>query len=154
MIQKLVMTWTMGRITEKHEKWEMHTLGPAISRENWNRGNEPQTILNENMGRNSKTWKIRNTHCWTWNMARYSKTWKWNTSTVGPGIMQGNWKTRKWDTNTIWPGIWWEVLKNIEKKEMCPVGPGVWRETENHGKWETHNERPGIWQEIVKTVKS
>ena len=39
-------------ITEKCEKWEMHTIGPGIWRENW------------------KSRKIRNTHFRTWNMAR------------------------------------------------------------------------------------
>ena len=39
------MTWNMGRITEKHEKWEIHTVGPEISSENWN-----QTILERKYG--------------------------------------------------------------------------------------------------------
>ena len=37
-------------IPEKSEKWEMHTVGPGIWRENW------------------KSWKMRNTHVRTGNM--------------------------------------------------------------------------------------
>ena len=55
------MTWTMGRITEKHEKWEMHTLGPAISLETWNRGNEPQTIFERKYGEKLKN--VKNKKC-------------------------------------------------------------------------------------------
>ena len=40
------------RITEKLEKWEMHTVGPGIWRENW------------------KSQNMRNTNLRTWNMAR------------------------------------------------------------------------------------
>ena len=39
-------------ITEKREKWEMHTVGPGIWREKW------------------KSRKMRNTYFSTWNMAR------------------------------------------------------------------------------------
>ena len=39
-------------ITEKREKWEMHTVGPGIWRENW------------------KSQKMRNTHFKKWNMER------------------------------------------------------------------------------------
>jgi hypothetical protein len=39
-------------ITEKYEKWEMHTVGPGIWREHW------------------KSWKMWNTHFRTWNMAK------------------------------------------------------------------------------------
>jgi hypothetical protein len=39
--------WNVARNTEKHEKWETHTVGPGIWREN------------------SKTWKMRNTNCMT-----------------------------------------------------------------------------------------
>ena len=39
-------------ISEKREKWEMHTVGPGIWQENWN------------------SRKIRDAHFWTWNMAR------------------------------------------------------------------------------------
>ena len=39
-------------ITEKRDKWEMHTVGPGICRENW------------------KSRKMRITHIRTWNMAR------------------------------------------------------------------------------------
>ena len=54
----LVRYWNMTRNIEKHEKWEMHTVGPGIWRE-------------------KKSWKMRNTHFRMWNMARKTeKRWK------------------------------------------------------------------------------
>ena len=56
-------------ITDKREKWEIHTEGPGIWWENW------------------KKWKMRNTHGRTWNMARNTeKHEKWEMHIVGPGI--------------------------------------------------------------------
>ena len=47
------------KITEKREKWEMHTVGPRIWCENW------------------KSQKMRNSHFRTWKMARKTeKRWK------------------------------------------------------------------------------
>ena len=65
-----------NEITEKREKWEMHTEETGIWREEW------------------KSRKMRNTHFRTWNMA--SKTEKggiFDMTTVGRGIWQENWKT-------------------------------------------------------------
>ena len=50
-------------ITEKREKWEMHTVGTGIWRENW------------------KLRKMRITHFRMWNMARKTeKAGKWECS--------------------------------------------------------------------------
>ena len=101
-------------ITEKHEKWAMHTVGPEIWRENW----KSRIIRNTHF----RTWNLarktekvgifRNVHCRTRNMARKLKTMekekhplddlkkheitekreKWEMHTVGPGIWRENWK--------------------------------------------------------------
>ena len=62
-------------ITKKREKWEMHTEGPRIWRENW----KSQKMRNIhyrtwNMIRKTKKdGKFKNVHCRTWNMARKLK---------------------------------------------------------------------------------
>ena len=56
-------------ITKKREKWEMHTEGPGIWREN------------------GKILQMKNTHCRTWNMARNTqKREKWEKYFEGPGL--------------------------------------------------------------------
>ena len=65
-------------ITEKREKWEMHTERPVIWRENW------------------KSRKMRITLFRLWNMTRnIIKHEKWWMNTVGPGGWQDNWKCGK-----------------------------------------------------------
>jgi hypothetical protein len=70
-------------ITKKREKWQMHTEGPGIWRENW------------------KLRKVGNTHFRTWNMARNTeKGGKLKMSTVGRGIWHWSntadmWKIRQ-----------------------------------------------------------
>jgi len=60
MIKTNCRTWSMSRNTEKHEKWEIHTVGSRLWREN------------------GKTWKMRNKHCRWWNIVRNTpKRWKW-----------------------------------------------------------------------------
>jgi hypothetical protein len=65
-------------IAEKREKWEMHTVGSGIWRENWKSGKMRNTQFGTwNMA--SKTEKggnFRNVHCRTWNMARKLKIMK------------------------------------------------------------------------------
>ena len=62
-------------ITEKHEKWEMHTVGPGIWRENWKSLKMRNTHFRTwNMERKTeKGGKFRNIHCRTWNMVRKMK---------------------------------------------------------------------------------
>ena len=62
-------------ITKKREKWEMHTVGPGIGRENWKSRKMRKTHFRTwNMARTTeKGEKFRNVHCWTWNMARKLK---------------------------------------------------------------------------------
>ena len=154
MIHKHVMTWTMGRITEKHKKWEMHTVGPAISRETWNRGNEPQTIFERKYGEKLKN--VKNKKCTLLDL-EYGKVLKnvkkWNMPTVLPGNIASKLKNEKMRHKHTLTRSMERSPQKYWKREMYTVGPGVWRETEGHGKWETHKVRPGIWQETVKTVK-
>ena len=62
-------------ITKKREKWEMHTEGPGIWRENWKSRKMRNTHFRAwNMARKTeKGGKFRNDHCRTWNMARKLK---------------------------------------------------------------------------------
>jgi hypothetical protein len=58
-----------GEKQYKCGKLEMHTVGTGVWQENW------------------KSWKMRNTHCRTWNMVRNTeKREKWEMHTVGPGV--------------------------------------------------------------------
>jgi co-chaperonin GroES (HSP10) len=107
----------MTRYIEKHEKWEMHTVGPGIRRANWKSRKMRNTHFRTwNMARKTeKGAKFRNVHCRTWNMARKLKIMenekhplddmkndeitekreKWKMHTVGPWIWRENWKSRK-----------------------------------------------------------
>jgi hypothetical protein len=62
-------------ITEKREKWLMHTVGPGIWRENWKSRKMRNTHFRIwNMARKTeKGGKFRNVHCRRWNMARKLK---------------------------------------------------------------------------------
>jgi hypothetical protein len=100
----------------------------------------------EYVQRHSKTWKMWNTPCRTWNMARkltnkknetqklfdmetLKKREKWEMHTVGPGIWRENWPTSKmWHTQCRT----WNMAKNSEKCEkwvMYTVGPRIWWDT-------------------------
>jgi len=65
-------------ITEKSEKWEMHTEAPGIWRENWNHGKWEINILGREIWRG----KLKNVE-------------NLDMSTVGRGIWQENWKSWK-----------------------------------------------------------
>jgi len=104
-------------ITEKPEKWQMHTVGPGIWQENWKSRKMINTHFRTwNMARKTEqVWKFRNVHCRTWNMATKLKIMenekqpldhlkndeitekreKWDMHTVGLGIWRENWKSRK-----------------------------------------------------------
>jgi hypothetical protein len=62
-------------ITEKLEKWEMHTVGPGICRENWKSRKMRNTHFRTwyKARKSEKGGKFRNVHCRTWNMARKLK---------------------------------------------------------------------------------
>ena len=75
---KHCLTWNIARNTQKHGKWEMHTEGPRVWREN------------------GKSWKMRNTHCRMSKLARNTeKPEKWELHTIGTGLWRGTWKTWK-----------------------------------------------------------
>ena len=81
-------------IPEKREKWDMHTVGPGIWRENW------------------KLRKMINTHFRTLNMARKTeKGGNLEMSTVGHGIWQENWKSLENEKHQL------DDLKNDEITE-------------------------------------
>ena len=102
---------------EKHEKIEMHTVGPWKYWENWKSRKMKNTHFRPwNMARKTeKAWKFRTVQCRIWNMARKMKIMenekhplddmkndeitekreKWEMHTVGPGIWRENWKSRK-----------------------------------------------------------
>ena len=61
MIHKHVMTWTMGRITEKHEKMRNAYCRTCNISRNLNRGNEPQTIFERKYGEKLKN--VKNKKC-------------------------------------------------------------------------------------------
>ena len=63
------------KITEKREKWEMHSVGPGIWQENWKSRKMRNTHFRTwNMARKTeKGGKFRNVHCRTWNMVRNLK---------------------------------------------------------------------------------
>ena len=62
-------------ITEKREKWEMHTVETEIWREKWKSQKMRNTHFRTwNMARKTeKGGKFRNVYCRTWNMARKLK---------------------------------------------------------------------------------
>jgi hypothetical protein len=120
--------------TEKHEKWEMHTVGPGIWRENWKSRKMRNTHFRTwNMARKTeRVGKFRNVHCRTWNMARKLKLMeneihplddlkneevtekheKWEMHTVGPGIWRENWKSRKMRNTHLGT---WNMARKTEK---------------------------------------
>jgi hypothetical protein len=160
-------------ITEKSEKWLMHTVGPGIWRENW------------------KSWKMRNTHfrmwymarktekgekfrnvlCGTWNMARKEKIMenekhplndlkndeisekreKWEMHTVGPGMWQETWKSRKMRITYFRT---WNMARKTEKCgkfEMSTVGHGILQE--NWKSWKMRNIHVTTWK-MTKSLKN
>ncbi len=152
---------------KKREKWEMHTEGPGIWRENWkSRKIEIHTLGREIYGEENwkKGGKFRNVHCRTWNMARKLKIMenenihlttknneitkkreKWEMHTEGPGIWRENWKSRrKWEIHTLGREIWWGKLKKVENLEMSTVGRGIWQENWKSWKIETSTWRRKI----------
>ena len=99
------------KITKIREKWEMHTEGPGIWRENWKSRKMRNTHFRTwNMARKTeKVGKFRNVHCRTWNMARKLK------------IMENE----KHPLDALKND---EITEKREKWEIHTVGPGIWRE--------------------------
>ena len=90
-------------ITDKREKWEMHTVGPGIWQENW------------------KSWKweictLGREICW----GKRKKVENLEMPTVGRGIWQENWKS--WTMRNIHLTTWklTKSLKNV-KHEKCTL---------------------------------
>ena len=162
-------------ITEKREKWEMHTVGPGIWRENWKSQNMRNTHFRTwNKARKTeKGGKFRIVHCRTWNMPRKLKIMenekhpldelkndeitekreKREMHTVGPGIWRENWKSQKWEIHTLGREIRRGKLKKLDNLEMSTVAHGIWQETENHGKWETSTWLLEKWRNHCKRWK-
>ena len=146
-------------ITEKREKWEMHTVGPGIWRENWKSRKMINTHFRTwNIARKTdKCGKFWNVRCRTWNIARKLKIMenekhpledlkndeitekpkKWEMYTVGTGIWRENWKSQKMRNTHLWREIRRGKMKKLDNLEMSTVAHEIWQETENHGKWET-----------------
>ena len=99
-------------ITEKREKWEMHTVGAGIGEKTENHGKWEIHTLGCEIWRwkLKKVEKFRIVHCRTWNVARKLK------------IME-NEKHPLDDLKND------EISEKLEKWEMHTVGPGIWRET-------------------------
>jgi hypothetical protein len=118
-------------ITEKREKWEMHTEGPGIWRENWKSQKMTYTHFRTwNMARKTeKGGKFRNVHCRTWNMARKLK------------IMENEKHTLHLKND--------EITEKLEKWEMHTEGPGIWRETWKSRKM--RNTHFSMWNMARKT---
>ena len=99
MRNKNYRTWNMARNSEilKTEKYISMICLMAKKKNLKNVENETQTLYDLEYGKKQwKTWKIRNSHCRTWNMVRKLK------------------KLGKWDTNTVSPVKWKKTLKNVE----------------------------------------
>ena len=121
-------------ITEKREKWDMHTVGPGIWLENWKSLKMRNTHFRTwNMARKTeKGGKFRNVHCRTWNMARKLK------------IME-NEKHPLYDLKND------EITEKREKWEMHTVGPGIWQE--NCKWWKMRNIQLTTWK-MTKSLKN
>ena len=123
-----------NELTEKREKWEMHTVGPGIWRENWKSRKMRNTHFKTwNIARKTeKGRKFRNVHCRTWNMARKLK------------IMENE----KYALDHLKN---YKITEKREKWEMHTVGPGIWREN-----WKSQNMRNThfrTWNMARKTEK-
>ena len=133
-----LMTWKMTKITEKCEKWEMHTVGPGIWRENWKSRKMKNTHFRTwNMARKpEKGGKFRNVHSGTWNMARKLKIMEnekhpldhlKNDEITGKG--------EKWEMHTVGPGIWREIWKSLKMRNTQFRTWNMARKTEKGGKF-------------------
>ena len=121
-------------ITEKREKWEMHTVGHGLWRENW------------------KSWKMRNTHCRTWNMARKTeKGGKFRNVHCRTLNMSRKLKIIENVKHPLDDLINDEITEKPEKWEMHTVGPGIWRE--NWKSRKMRNTQLRTWNMARKTEK-
>ena len=124
-------------ITKTREKWEMHTEGPGICRENWKSRQMRNTQFRTgNMARKTeKGGKFRNVHCMTEIWQEYWKSWKRRNN----------------------PLTTWKMTKSLKhvKNEKCTLKDLEYVEkTENHGKWEIHNLGREIWRGKLKKVEN
>ena len=82
-------------ITEKREKWEMHTVEPRIWREKWKSQKMRNTHFRmwNTARKTEKGGKFRNVHCRTWNRARTQIHGKRETTPETREKRGNRWKT-------------------------------------------------------------
>ena len=125
-------------ITEKREKWEMHTVGPGIWRENWKSRKMSNTHFRAwNMARKTEKYgKFRNVHYRTWNMARKLKIMENEKHPLDDLKNDEITKKReKWEMHTERPGIWRENLKSRNMRNTHFRTWNMARKTEKDGKF-------------------
>jgi hypothetical protein len=74
----------------------MHTVRPGVWREI------------------RKLWKMRNTHCMTWNVARTSEKQKREIQSVGPVLLRENVRSCKMRHKHC---MTWNTVRNSQKRE-------------------------------------
>jgi hypothetical protein len=161
------------KIIEKREKWEMHTVGPGIWRENWkSRKMRNMHFRSWNMARKTeKGGKIGTVHCRIWNMARKLKIMeneKHPLDELKNDEITKNVKNEKctlqnleygektenhgiWEIHTLGREIRRKKLIKEENLEISTVGHGIWRE--NWKSWKMKNIHLTNWK-ITKSLKN
>jgi hypothetical protein len=95
-------------ITEEREKWEMHTVGPGIWRENWKSRNMRNPHFRTwNIARKTeKGGKFINIQSRTWNIARKLKIME-NEKHLLEDLQNDDIteKREKWEMHNVEPGI-------------------------------------------------
>ena len=126
-------------ITEKREKWEIHSIGPRTWWENWKSRKMRNTHFRtwNEARKTEKGGKFRIVHCRTWNMATKlkiienekhplddlknyevtEKRAKWKMHTVVPGIWRENWKSRKMRNIHLTTWKMTKSLKNVKNEK-------------------------------------
>ena len=121
-----------NEITEKREKWEMHTERPGIWREKWKSRKMRNTHFRTwYMARKTENGgKFRNIHSRTWNMARKLKNVKNETKTLFDlEYGEKHWKLWILRNEHCRPWNMTKKLKNFENWKTHPIGLEIWRET-------------------------
>ena len=134
----------MARNNEIFGKWEMHTVGPGLWRENW------------------KTWKMRQTHCSFQSFLPYTRSYNVLSSFFSFVIFLAIFRILQcvflifhvfqcFSPYSI--SYSWYMARNTEKGgEMRNTHCRTWNmaiNTEKRGKWEIHNLGPKICQKTL-----
>jgi hypothetical protein len=141
-------------ITEKREKWEMHTVRPRKWRENWKSRKMRNTQFRTwNMARKTeKGGKFRNVHCRIWNIATHLKIMKNEKHPLddlkNDEITE---KREKWEIYTVGREIWRGKLKKLENIDMSTVENGIWQE--RWKSWKMRNIHLTTWK-MTKSLKN